>query len=511
MNKVGLDYNLDTTIPQVMNGLYRYVLHTGLSFTYMWYYLLGTYWGYVTNYIIIHLVAYFSLFLMLRKIFNFSPIISGISSTIFAWIPIYTILGLALSMQPLLITSFIFILRNKSKLIYSIPFLIFPFYTSFVWGAPSIITVLGLIYLYDLHKTKKIKWYPVFILFTMALLFIVANIQLIVSLIAPMEGFISHRGSYNLHQSEFPKVKGVIEDFLMIFSLSHYHAGTFFTIPILFIFLYLGSNGWLTKNIKRLLVLILLMSLFFGVYKWIIYFFGDIFPFIETFKVDRIVKIFFPLTWCLLLAYCLEVLYKMKQFRLIYFSTITILVITTFCNDEWLQNMRKITHSIKKPLYSQFYDKKLFNEIDKHIGLPKEDYRVVHLGLNPAMSQHFGFYSLDAYMVIYDYNYKLSFRKIMEEELAKDEVISTYFDDWGNRCYLLSHELGIEDSSFMFSKIRDKRINELSINTDQLKSMGGAYIFSSVTINNFQQLNLKEEGIFYHDDSYFKIHLYKVL
>jgi hypothetical protein len=477
----------------------------------MWYYLLGTYWGYVVNYIIIHLIAYFSLFFLLRKIFNFSSIVSGISSTIFAWIPIYTILGLALAMQPLLITSFIFLLRNQKKYIYSIPFLIFPFYASFVWAAPSIITILGLIYLYDLYKSKKVKWYPVIVLFIMTLLFLVANIHLIVSLVAPMEGFVSHRDSYNLHQSAFPKVKSVVEDFLMIFSLSHYHAGTFFTIPILFIFLYLGSNGWLNKNIKRLLVLILLMSLFFGVYKWIIYFFGDIFPFIETFKVDRIVKIFFPLTWCLLLAHCLEVLYKNEQLRLIYLSAATILVITTLCNDEWLQNMRKVTNTIKKPVYSQFYDEKIFKEIDKHIGLPKEDYRVIHLGLNPAMSQHFGFYSLDAYMVIYDYNYKLTFRKLMEEELAKDEVISTYFDDWGNRCYLLSHELGIEDSSFMFSKVRDKTIDDLSLNTNQLKSMGGEYIFSSVTINNFHHLNLKEERVFYHKDSYFKIHLYKVL
>lgn len=510
LSKVGLDYDVDTKIPQVMDGLQRYFFHSGLSFYYMWYYLLGTFWGYVVNHIIIHLTAFFSMFFLLKRLFKLTDTASGISAAVFAWIPIYTIMGMALAMQPLLILAFYGLLNRKNKLICTLPFLIFPFYTSFVWGAPSMLLLLGVLFLYDWKKSGKLKWYPPLVLGVMTILFLIANYQLLYSLFVPIEGFVSHRSGYNLHQSSIPKFKSGIEDFLMIFVLSHYHAGLFFTLPVTLLFLYIGSRGWMKKRIINVFVAIILMSLFFAVYKWIVYFLGDAMPFIETFKADRIAKIFIPLAWCLLWAFCLDVLIKNQKLTLVKTAAAAMLIITSICNDEWLQNIRKITGNITKPVYSQFYDKKLFDKIDNHIGKDKSDYRVIHLGLNPAISQHFGFYSLDGYMLIYDLNYKNSFRKIMEEELAKDEVISTYFDDWGNRCYLLSHELGIEDSSFMFSKARNKAVNDLSMNTHQLKEMGGEYLLSSVKINHAESLDLKEEGEFYHEKSYFKIYLYKV-
>lgn len=510
LNKVGLNYDIDTKIPQVMNGLHRYLFHSGLSFYYMWYYLLGTFWGYVINYIIIHLTAFFSMFFMLKKLFKLPDAASGISAAVFAWIPIYTIMGMALAMQPLLILAFYGMLNQKNKALNTLPFLFFPFYTSFVWGAPSMLLLLGVLFLYDWKQSGKLKWYPPIVLGVMTILFLVANYQLLYSLFMPIEGFVSHRSGYNLHQDSIPKIKSGLEDFLMIFTLSHYHAGLFFTLPVTLLFLYIGSRGWMEKRIKVVFGTIILMSLFFASYKWIVYYLGDALSFIETFKADRIAKIFIPITWCLLLAICLDILIKNQKIALVKTAAAVMLIITSICNDEWLQNIRKIAGHITKPVYSQFYDKKLFDDIDAHIGKDKSDYRIIHLGLNPAISQHFGFYSLDGYMLIYDLNYKNSFRKIMEKELAKDEVISTYFDDWGNRCYLLSHELGIEDSSFMFSKARNKTVNDLSMNAHQLKELGGEYLLSSVKINQAESLDLKEEGGFYHEKSYFKIYLYKV-
>ena len=32
--------------------------------------------------------------------------------------------------------------------------------------------------------------------------------------------------------------------------------------------------------------------------------------------------------------------------------------------------------------------------------------------------------------------YKIRFRKIIEQELEKNEILRKYFDDWGNRAYI---------------------------------------------------------------------------
>lgn len=127
-----------------------------------------------------------------------------------------------------------------------------------------------------------------------------------------------------------------------------------------------------------------------------------------------------------------------------------------------------------EPSVKQFLAEKQFQEIKEYIGLPVADYRVVSIGIHPAIAQYNGFYMLDTYNNFYPLSYKHEFRKIIEKELAKNKTIRTYFDEWGGRCYIFTAELG---KNYMFTKDSKKRLKNLQLNTAQLKKWAGVIFF----------------------------------
>ena len=102
--------------------------------------------------------------------------------------------------------------------------------------------------------------------------------------------------------------------------------------------------------------------------------------------------------------------------------------------------------------------------------MPEDQYRVASIGLHPAIAQYNGFYTLDSYNNFYPLTYKYQFRKVIENELAKNKTIRTYFDEWGGRRYIFTDELG---KHYMFKKSSKKRVENLQLRTDVFKEMGG--------------------------------------
>lgn len=160
------------------------------------------------------------------------------------------------------------------------------------------------------------------------------------------------------------------------------------------------------------------------------------------------------------------------------------------------------------PTFQQFYAVDEFNSIKKFIHKPVQDYRVVSIGLHPAIAQYNGLYTLDTYNNFYPLSYKHQFREIIAPELAKSKTIREYFDQWGGRCYLFVSELG---KNYIFPKDSTKVIRHLDINSDALKRMGGNYIVSAVPIQNASENHLKLQEVFDSKDAYWRIYLYKVL
>jgi hypothetical protein len=177
-------------------------------------------------------------------------------------------------------------------------------------------------------------------------------------------------------------------------------------------------------------------------------------------------------------------------------------------NTEYLNDVRLLRgHRTSEPSFSRFFAKDLFAEIDRYIGKPKSSYRVVSVGMYPAVPQFNGFYTLDSYQNNYSLSYKLQFRKIISQELDKNAFLKSYYDDWGNRCYVFSSELG---QNFMLPGDVHMVLRHFQLDTDALRAMGGQYVISAVYIENSSELGLRLEKEFYSPNSYWHIYLYSV-
>src|SRR5699024_10753747 len=127
--------------------------------------------------------------------------------------------------------------------------------------------------------------------------------------------------------------------------------------------------------------------------------------------------------------------------------------------------------------WNDFYATDMFSEIIDYIGKDTSTYKVGSVGLYPSIALYNGFYCIDGYSNNYSLEYKHEFRKIIAEELEKDDDLKTYFDEWGNRCYLFSSEIPFQ---YYFTKNSKMEIEDWDVNINQLKNMGCDYILSAI-------------------------------
>ena len=57
----------------------------------------------------------------------------------------------------------------------------------------------------------------------------------------------------------------------------------------------------------------------------------------------------------------------------------------------------------------------------------------ISIGLNPMIAVMNNISVIDGYHNIYPLSYKKKFRKVIGEELNKNEMIKNYYDTWGSR------------------------------------------------------------------------------
>ena len=207
-----------------------------------------------------------------------------------------------------------------------------------------------------------------------------------------------------------------------------------------------------------------------------------------------------PLLWFIVFALSLKLIINYaRRGALIAFVLISLQVLYGFFNHDEIQKIRK-------PSYREFYSPDLFKKIRDYIGKPNETYRVVSVGLHPAVSLYNGFYTLDGYFPNYPLAHKKAFRKIIAGEIKKSKEIKSYFDDYGARCYIFSAEL--ELSNWLYTKNKNGVIKNLDFNTSAFLEMGGRYIISSVEVENYKENNWELLKIFEDSSSPWRIYLY---
>jgi hypothetical protein len=135
--------------------------------------------------------------------------------------------------------------------------------------------------------------------------------------------------------------------------------------------------------------------------------------------------------------------------------------------------------------FNSYYKKETYKKIKILVGSNK----VASIGIDPMIAAMNDINIIDGYHTLYQLSYKTRFRKIIEQELNQNEKLKDYFDNWGNRVYVL---------------YSDK--NNLLINFNEVKNLGADYIISSFPIKD----QVLESNYVLYDEKN-KIYLYRLI
>lgn len=512
MNGLLFSSDANAVVPNVMNGLPRVYFHSEFSFIRVFFLLLPTFWAYVVNNLVIRLVGFIGMFLFMRDFFipGRNQTTAAIIATIFCIVPLYSLYGLSVMGVPLVLWTFQKLMLRQQKFYHYIIIILFPFYSHFALIGPFLISLLVALAVYRIFIMKltvpKIYYGSILLLF---LFFLIANFNIIASYIIPSD-VVAHRSERN--EVPYPVITA-IKQTIKVVLFGHYHSASFAAFPI-----YLFALGvmYSVRNNKRKVlnlaipfIAIFLISIFIALYPFIKYGLRDVLHILTTFQLSRF-SFLIPVMWFLLIGLSLK--YNKYPIKYFYLAMAVQAIIILNANKEirknYLHIISKGPNEINFDGFEAIFSAQLFHEIDQYIGLPKSSYRTLSLGLEPNVALYNGFYTLDSYQNYYPLSYKHSFRKIIEKELDKNKKLKAIFDTWGNKCYVFSAELR-DCCSYDCNKKKNCAVNNLDINVDEARKLGGRYLFSAVPVNNYQDLGISYLKKFTHPDARFNIYLYK--
>lgn len=511
--KMALNSSLSpsATVDQIMGGIPLYSIWGTYDISILFTYLFGSFWAYVFCKLIMAFSGFWGMYLLLKKycLPKDTPYyIIAISSLFFSMLPFWSFHA-TVSAAPLVIYAFLN-LRNKETDWYNWAILIFyAFDSSIVLLGIFILLFFSFLLVWDFVKSKKINWILFSGLLLLSVGYIISHLPLFYAFFGSTD-FVSVRESFKTTTGF--SLKGALNEFVRYTLFSDEHLWSF--VPAKqFPFLLLAIFSAILLSLKKrrynklfisLLSIIFVTSAFCSIW--------DTSPFtslretaMQIIPLDlKRVHWIQPVCWYILFAISLYVINKHIKKGYLIVSVIAILQFGIL-----LKSQEYITYHYL-PTYRQFYAEKQFNDIKEHINKDISEYRVINIGLHPAIAQYNGFYTLDGYSVNYPLEYKYKFKKIIEKELDKNLRNSAGFDRWGGWCYIFWQDFYLW--YFQTCKNDYSTINELALNYDILKEMGGEYIISAVEINTKENERLQLVKTFdNYPDSHWTIHLYKIL
>lgn len=496
---------------------------------------------------IIYLVGFIGMYLLLLKLTGREFISFGIS-VIFMLLPFYPVYGLCIPGQPLLCYAVLSLYQRESlnqatynkELFPSKMRHLFYYLLIFLYGASSspvlvgfaCLLVLGLFAaaksITALRLRKKIPLSPWLSLGILSGTYIVCNLGLIKQVLFPEASYISHKVEMVLSPSE--PLSYLRDIFVTGISYAQsFHAVLFLLIALcLFLFLTVSLTKKETKHSKNLffkavqtLLYILLICVFCTFYhgNFVTGIRNTSNGILKTFNIDRISWLL-PTAWCILAAYLFDfikvlwenaVTWQKYLKRCIILGVLGVWCIAVLLHSPLRPNISKLTkegdyHTLD---WDRFYAEDIFSQIAAAIGKPQDSYHVISVGIFPVAAAYNGFYCLDAYSNNYPLEYKHAFRQIISEELAKNDYVKNYFDNWGNRCYITTAEY---TNYYTFDKMQNNVIHDLDLNIDKLKEMDCQYIFSAAYLMDAEEigLSLLQEAPFETENSWYHIYVYKI-
>lgn len=497
---------LDATIPQIINGLPRNALASELNGIVWLYALFPTMIAYGLSQAITRIVAFIGMYILLKKHFlkgNEWVVINVGTALAFSLTPFWPSGMLSTLGMPLALWAFLNIRNGEKTWKNYIVLILLPFYSSFVLGFFFFLTAMGILWVVDGLRGKGWNFRFFFAIVLMLVVFMIVEYRLVASFFYFNEP--NSRDEY--FHARLPLWR-VIRLTFTNFILGHNHVMTVHGLIILPVTIMALYAIFIKKLWSREKAFTFFFIINFALSTWYAFWFykgwlplTQRFHVMDTFNFARF-HFLRPILIYIGFALGLKILWENRFFskRIVLVILCLQLIVLLIFNDEVIYH--------RKPTVKEFFATELFDEIKDFIDLPLDQFRVASIGLHPAIAQYNGFYTLDTYNNFYPLRYKYKFRKIIEKELEKNKTIRTYFDEWGGRCYIFTDELG---KHYMFKKNSQRSLENLELNTEAFKKLGGDYIFSAVPILNASENQIVLKRVFTSESAAWKIYLYQVI
>lgn len=512
-----------------LGGISRDVLPAEFSLYTMLYMILPDYPAYIAGYFFKILIAIFSCILLAKDMYaenyeDYKPLIYLLGFA-YGILNVFPAFGIPFSSIPLVVYLVRKIYRTPSVKWYAALFF-YPVLSYFSYFGLFILAYMAVSLLWIWVKDRR---FPGRILLAVCVLSagcIACEYRLFGTMLLSDEVTIRstmQEGSFTVGEI----LRAVTE----VFTQGMFHAESmhkYLVLPVCMIyFIYLNFTYLKKKNVRdvfhdlyNLLMLILVFnSAVYGIYYWegfrkVI---ETICPPLTGWQFNRTI-FFSPFVWYAAFFLVLKRLYdvrtgKMKILAnvLAVFSIGIILLSGTRYNDLYhtcySQAYRLLKGKTTDQLsYGEFYSAELFEKAKLDIGY-KGQWAAAY-GFYPATLEYNGIATLDGYLGFYSQEYKEAFRKVIAPALDRVEESRIYFDDWGARAYLYS---GTDLSIVSGYKTYGVSDQDIYIDIDAFKALGGEYIFSRIELTNEEEAGLSLAGVYTHESSPYTLYVYQAV
>lgn len=514
-------------IPQFLNGAPKTALTPPAPLAVLLFCVFSPFHSYFILLVFGQAIAFIGTFLFTEKMTanRYAAFISGL---LYAFLPFLPVYGLTQYGIPLLLYCFLILYQKDKPFIHYIcAYIYIAIYTgmsSFVllgyaWVCAGFLAGIYFCFTGELKSQRKL----LSAFFMMLFLYIIENLSLLGQLLGIGTSYTSHKAEYSLTGTGF-------WESLRSYLLGNTSHATDHHVYILFLalgtllltLLCLRNLSLQARTLSKYLFFdLLLIFLICSIAAlWDIPFIVSIREQMGSLKSFQFTRILWmtPALWYIALTLCLSIFWSEKvllRWLQYTFSTIALAILCLNCVKG--AYVKPCLQELLLPEYetiswSDYLALGVMDQVEDYLyqeeGLRKDQYQVASLGIDPSAALYHGFYCVDGYSNNYPLAYKHAFREVIAPELKKSDYLTTYYDDWGNRCYLFSSEIpgyyNIEKGSFWY--------NQLELDTAALQNLGCDYILSAAYIVNASDINLTllREEAFETADSYYRIYIYKI-
>lgn len=518
-------------IPEFMNGMSKAAMTPPAPFGVLFYVVLPPFAAFVVMQWFVILVGFLGMYYLCKELGILGEISFAVAM-LFAFMPFYPTYGLAALGQPMLVLCFWELWKGTKKWMPLLGIMMYAGFSSltlvgYVWVCAGVL--VGVVLFVKKQPVKRFVagWC------VLTGTYVLTNLELFDALFGG--GFTTHREEMVLNATVNLWDK-FCELFFVGGSYSNVYSGAVFGAAVVVIVIALCGTIWrknktsgelkqgpfqkVARNVQLLLLVIagLTMCAVLWNCEVVVTLRKEIGGMVSYFQADRVYWTF-PFWWMLLFALVLQALWLLgnerKQWMRVGLLGICTMLFAIegyqiFRDSNFNKNIRLfLLENYEQVTWESLYMEDVFEEIDAVIGEDKKNYSVVSLGIYPSVALYNGYTCADGYSNNYDLEYKHAFRKVQAAELAKNEEVRKYIDDWGNRLYLVSAMYG---ANAMIGKTQKIEFCNLAYDVEAMKALNIKYIFAAAPITDAEEKGwaLINGSPFVSESSYYEVWVYAV-